>query len=218
MIPLVFRTTKSGAVALAAAAIAAGCAGSGSTGQTEEQVFREADLQRFVAVQPATAGWKWPKSRESPAPFTRRDLEAYDPQFPQQATLADEHKESGFIRSETSTWRSPNKKASSFATLFSQPEGARSGVAASNEFAHRWFRDVEHADIHDVSAGTLGEEAWAVRGGSPGALEFVEFGWRRGNVVFEVYVSCTRCASDVEQAALEWAEAIDEEARAAGNA
>jgi len=104
------------------------------------------------------------------------------------------------------TWRTAATKGSSFATLFATAEGARDGVGAAETFAHEWFTDVEHADIDDVDVDVdgLGDGAWGVHGGRSGTQEFVDLGWRRGNAVLEVYVSCLPCPAPVEDAAREW--------------
>jgi hypothetical protein len=202
------------AVGLGVATAVAGCGGSTTNDAAgAEPQYAQSDLARFVAVRPVTADWHWPTESETPpAPFTRDDMDVYEPKYPSQAALSQAYADAGFVESRTRTWRTVANKGSSFATLFATPDGANDAFVAGKKFARSWFTDVEHADIVDVRPDGLGERAWGVRGGTRGAQEFVEYGWRRGNVLLEVYVACAPCPSDIESAAREWAAAIDERA------
>ena len=201
-------------IALVLILAAAGCDGSsGHKDADDEPQYVQSDLERFTAVGPTTADWHWAtESERPPPPFGRDDLADYEPKYPSQAVLADAQADAGFVESRTRTWRTSANKGSSFATLFATADGGSEAIAASREFAHSWFTDVERAEIEDVRVDGLGEGAWGVRGGTPGIQEFVEYGWRHGNVVLEVYVSCLSCPSGIEEAAREWAAAIDESA------
>jgi hypothetical protein len=192
--------------------VSTSCAGTTSA-PPYESAYSRSDLARFVAVPPVSTAWTWPRrSERPPAPYTDTDLATSTPTHDSQADLAEAHAKAGFVESRTRAWVEGARKGSSFATLFATADGAREAIAASEEFAHAWFTDVERAEIREVRPDGLGDDAWGVRGGRAGATEFVELGWRRGNVVFEVYVGCTDCEAEVEQAAREWAGAIDAEA------
>lgn len=84
-------------------------------------------------------------------------------------------------------------------------------LAAERTFARASFRKVGGHPV-DVD---VGDESWAVRGGSD--IEgFVAIGWTRGNAVVGGFVECpTPCTSDVPAAAEAWAAAIDDAAQAA---
>jgi hypothetical protein len=86
--------------------------------------------------------------------------------------------------------------------------GVRTALDAENEFAHHWFPEFEHQEIHEIEAGGIGEQSWAVRGGTDDA-GFVEISWRRANAVLAVYVNCRPCQSDLADAARRWAQKID---------
>ena len=200
-------------IALVLVVAVTGCTSSDDHRAGDEPQYVRSDLERFTAVPPTTADWHWATESETPPPpFTRDDLADYEPKYPSQAVLADAQADAGFVESRTRTWRTSANKGSSFATLFATADGGSEAIAASREFAHSWFTDVERAEIEDVRVDGLGEGAWGVRGGTPGIQEFVEYGWRHGNVVLEVYVSCLSCPSGIEEAAREWAAAIDESA------
>ena len=79
------------------------------------------------------------------------------------------------------------------------------------EFAHLWFPEFEHQEIREIEADGIGEESWAVRGGTDDA-GFVEIGWRRANATLAVYVNCRPCESDLADAARRWAKTIDDAA------
>lgn len=159
-------------------------------------------------------GWQW--SVEPQTYFdSAAEVEKRDPEHEIQATLRDALVQAGVVRAASSSWFD-SEKASSFATVYATPAGARSALAAERTFAQAWFPEYEHVAIRMMEAAGLGEESWAVGAGSV-AYGFIEIGWTRGNAVLGVYVNCTPCApdSDLFQAARWWADAIDEEARAA---
>ena len=78
------------------------------------------------------------------------------------------------------------------------------------------YPEFAHHEIREIEADGIGEESWAVRGGTDDA-GFVEIGWRRANAVLAVYVDCGRCESDVADAARRWAQTIDDAARTAAD-
>ena len=77
-------------------------------------------------------------------------------------------------------------------------------LEAEKEFAHHWFPEFEHQEIREIEADGIGEESWAVRGGTDDS-GFVEIGWRRANATLAVYVNCRPCESDLADAARRWA-------------
>ena len=89
-------------------------------------------------------------------------------------------------------------------------------MEAEHEFARHWFPEFEQQEIHDIGAEGIGEQSWAVRGGTDNA-GFVEIGWTRANAVLSVYVTCNPCDSDVADAARRWADEIDDAARTAAD-
>jgi hypothetical protein len=120
------------------------------------------------------------------------------------------------VRTASTSWWDDGKKASSFADLYSTPEGARSALRAGEAFAAEWFPTIEHRQVEDLDVGDLGDARWAVRHGADAAA-FVEIGWVRGNAVLGVYVDCSPCESDLATAARRWADAVDAAAVAAAD-
>jgi hypothetical protein len=70
-------------------------------------------------------------------------------------------------------------------------ETATAALEAENEFAHHWFPEFEHQEIREIEADGIGEESWAVRGGTDSS-GFVEIGWRRANAVLRCTSSGSR--------------------------
>jgi hypothetical protein len=205
------------ASATLAAALLAGCGGSGSSvDPATETTSREAAeaLRSLVTVSPEATGWSWsaePQTRTaSPQPFT---FARSEPSYAIQKDLADAYDAAGLRHRATSSWWDTAQKASSFATLVSTPAGAESAMNAEHEFAQAWFPRFEQAAIREIEANGLGERSWAVRSDRDDA-SFVEIGWTRGNLVLAVYVSCYPCDADVADAARRWAKAIDSLAKA----
>ena len=122
--------------------------------------------------------------------------------------------DAGLVKAATSSWwdYANVKKASSFAYLVATRDTARAALEAEKEFAHHWFPEFEHQEIREIEADGIGEESWAVRGGTDDA-GFVEIGWRRANATLAVYVNCRPCESDLADAARGWAMKIDDAAR-----
>jgi hypothetical protein len=208
------------AVILALTLLAAGCGSSGpSQGERSGVELRLAveDLRSLVTVSPDTTGWAWhvdPQTRLASPPFK---LDQSDPSYPIQKALSDAYHDAGLTRSATSSWFEGAKKASSFANLVATPADATSALTAEREFAGAWFPDFEHQEIRDIGADGIGEQHWAVRGGSDGGPGFVEIGWTRANAVLAVYVSCNPCDADVADAARRWAAKIDDAAHKAAD-
>jgi hypothetical protein len=202
---------------LCAALLAAGCGESDQGTATADGATRLAvdDLRPLVTLSPNATGWRWDVEPEThvrtPAPL---GLDESEPSYAIQKDLYDAYVDAGLVRAATSSWfdTAHMQKASSFAYLVATPEKARAAMDAESEFAHHWFPEFEHQETRDIDADGIGEESWAVRGGTDDS-GFVEIGWRRANAVLAVYVTCRPCESDLEDAARRWAKAIDEAAR-----
>ena len=205
---------------LASASLAAGCGSSGpASGETSAAPHRVAadDLRLLVTIPPAATGWPWPVDPQthvaSPSSFT---LDQSEPSYRIQNAVRHAYQEAGLVRLATSSWFDGVKKASSFANLVATPADARSAMEAEREFARHWFPEFEQQEIRDIEAEGIGEQSWAVRGGTDDA-GFVEIGWTRANAVLSVYVTCDPCDSDVADAARRWADKIDDATRTAAN-
>ena len=202
------------------ASLAAGCGTSGQTTRdTSADSLRVAadDLRPLVTISPEATGWPWPVDPQthvaSPSSF---ELDQSEPSYRIQKAVRDAYEEAGLVRLATSSWFDGVKKASSFANLVATPADARSAMEAEREFARHWFPEFEHQEIRDIEAEGIGEQSWAVRGGTDDA-GFVEIGWTRANAVLSVYVTCNPCDSDVADAARRWADKIDDATRSAAN-
>jgi len=208
-------------VVLCAASLAAGCADSDEGREAVDGAKRLTveDLQPLVTVSPNATGWRWDveaQTRLQSPPPPR--LDEAEPSYAIRKALLDAYTQAGLVKAATSSWwdNANVKKASSFANLVATPEAATAALEAENEFAHRWFPEFEHQEIRDVEADGIGEESWAVRGGTDDS-GFVEIGWRRANAVLAVYVNCRPCDSDLADAARRWATTIDNAARTAAD-
>jgi hypothetical protein len=215
------RVASSAVVVLCAASLAAGCGESDQRTDAGAGANRLAveDLRPLVTVSPEATGWSWdvePQTRFLTPPLPRFDES--DPSYAIQTALTDAYAEAGLVKAATSSWfdTANVKKASSFANLVATPEAARAALEAENEFAHHLFPEFEHQEIRDIEADGIGEESWAVRGGTDDS-GFVEIGWRRANAVLAVYVNCRPCDSDLADAARRWAMKIDDAARTAAD-
>ncbi len=211
----------SAVVALCAASLAAGCADSdeGMDAADGAKQLAVEDLRPLVTMSPNATGWRWDVEaqthlRTPPPP----KLDEAEPSYALQKALTDAYTQAGLVKAATSSWwdNANVKKASSFANLVATPEAATAALEAENDFAHHWFPEFEHQEIRDIEADGIGEESWAVRGGTDDS-GFVEIGWRRANAVLAVYVDCRPCDSDVADAARRWATTIDDAARTAAD-
>lgn len=201
---------------MAVATLTLSVAGCGSTEPASQPPgshnrLRPADVVELISVSPAATGWTWVAEAETTEPMDRRDIETYVATYPVQETLRQADIAAGIVERRETSWWDVEMKGSLFATLYETADGARDALAAGREFAHGWATGVEKAEIRDVPADDLGERSWAVQSGTSEA-GFVEIGWQRGNAVFAVYLSCLTCPSDVAQAALRWADAVDAKA------
>ena len=176
------------------------------------------DLRPLVTVSPSATGWRWDVEPQTRLRTTPPKLDEDEPSYAIQKALTDAYSDAGLVKAATSSWwdNANVKKASSFANLVATPEAARAALDAENEFANHWFPEFEHQEIREIEADGIGEESWAVRGGTDDA-GFVEIGWRRANAVLAVYVNCRPCDSDLADAARRWAKAIDDAARTAAD-
>ena len=207
----------SAVVVLCVASLAAGCADSDQGTDVADAAKRLVveDLRPLVTLSPNATGWRWEVEPQThlrpPAPL---GLDVSGPSYAIQKALYDAYMDAGLVRAAMSSWfdTANMKKASSFAYLVAAPEAAKAAMDAENEFAHHWFPEFEHQEIREIEAEGIGEESWAVRGGTDDS-GFVEIGWRRANATLGVYVDCSPCESDVADAARRWAKAIDEAAR-----
>jgi hypothetical protein len=205
-------------MALCAVSVAAGCADSDLEIDAAHGPKRLAvdDLRPLVTVPPNATGWTWnvkPQTRLLTPPI---ELDESAPGHAIQKVVTDAYTDAGLVMRATSSWwdTTNRKKASSFANLVATPKEAKAAMEADREFARKWFPEFEHQEIREVDADGIGEESWAVRGGTDDA-GFVEIGWRRANAVLSVYVNCSPCESDLEDAARRWAQRIDDAARTA---
>ena len=204
-------------VVLCAASFAAGCAGSdqGTEPADAAKQLTVEDLRPLVTLSPDATGWSWdvaPQTHLRPPSPPR--LDETEPSYALQKALLDAYTDAGLVKAATSSWwdYANVKKASSFAYLVATRDTARAALEAEKEFAHHWFPEFEHQEIREIEADGIGEESWAVRGGTDDA-GFVEIGWRRANATLAVYVNCRPCESDLADAARGWAMKIDDAAR-----
>ena len=206
-------------VLFCAASFAAGCAGSdqGTEPADAAKQLTVEDLRPLVTLSPDATGWSWdvaPQTHLRPPSPPR--LDETEPSYALQKALLDAYTDAGLVKAATSSWwdYANVKKASSFAYLVATRDTARAALEAEKEFAHHWFPEFEHQEIREIEADGIGEESWAVRGGTDDA-GFVEIGWRRANATLAVYVNCRPCESDLADAARGWAMKIDDAARTA---
>jgi len=204
-------------VLFCAASFAAGCAGSdqGTEPADAAKQLTVEDLRPLVTLSPDATGWSWdvaPQTHLRPPSPPR--LDETEPSYALQKALLDAYTDAGLVKAATSSWwdYANVKKASSFAYLVATRDAARAALEAEKEFAHHWFPEFEHQEIRENEADGIGEESWAVRGGTDDA-GFVEIGWRRANATLAVYVNCRPCESDLADAARGWAMKIDDAAR-----
>jgi hypothetical protein len=193
---------------LAVMALLGGCNGS----ETTESRLTVDDLRTLVTVAPDATGWTWsakPTTRlRSPLALAQADLARGIPR-----ALHKEIARAGLERNGLSHWHEKGKQASSFASIYRTSEGARAVLAAERRLAQASNRNVGGHPV-DVD---VGDESWAVRGGSD-TVGFVAIGWTRRNAVMGVHLECTTsCTSDVAAAAEAWAGAIDDAAQAASD-
>jgi hypothetical protein len=212
----VVRTVAVSALACACL-VAVGCGGSDPSGQAAEQLA-VADLRTLVTVSPVATGWSWtvdPRTRFLEPPIEHDES---PPGHEIRKTLADAYADAGLVAAATSSWwdTEDGKKASSFANLVATADDATRAMEAERDFARRWFPEFEHWEIREIDADGIGEQQWAVQGGTD-ETGFVEIGWTRGNATLAVYVNCNPCPSDLADAARRWARAIDDAARAAAD-
>ena len=210
----------SAVVVLCVAWLAAGCADSEQGMDVADASKRLAveDLRPLVTLSPNATGWSWdvePQTRLLTPPI---QLDESAPGHAIRKALTDAYTDAGLVKGATSSWwdTANMKKASSFASLVATREAAKTAMEADHEFARQWFPEFEHHEIDEIDADGIGEQSWAVRGGTDDA-GFVEIGWRRANAVLAVYVNCRPCQSDLADAARRWAQKIDDAARTAAD-
>jgi hypothetical protein len=205
---------------LAVALLATGCTGS-EKAETPATRMAVGDLERLATVSPAATGWEsaaWAVKRGTPGPYTRAELDqglGLDPSRPSfeiESTLSEAFQDAGFVESRQGGWLDGARIAHSYATVFETREGARAALAAERDYTDDWYAEFEPREIREIAADGLGDENWAVQGGSSRA-GVVEIRWTRENALLGVYLNCSPCPSEVAPAARRWADAIDAEAR-----
>jgi hypothetical protein len=208
------------AIVLAVALLATGCTGSKNE-ETPEPGLAVSDLERLVTVSPAATGWKsvaWTVKPGTPGPYTRAELDqglGLDPSRPSfeiESKLSEALQDAGFVENRQGGWLDGLGIAHSYATIFQSHEGAQAALAAEHDYTDGWYAEFEPREIRRISADGLGDENWAVQGGSSRA-GVIEIRWTRDNALLGVYLNCSPCRSEIAQAARRWAEAIDAEAR-----
>jgi hypothetical protein len=209
-----------GGIVLAVALLATGCTGSEKEA-TPEPRLAVGDLERLVTVSPAATGWKsaaWTVKPGTPGPYTRAELDqglGLDPSRPSfeiESRLSEAFQDAGFVENRQGGWLDGSRIAHSYATIFQAQEGARAALAAEYDYTDDWYAEYEPREIRRISADGLGDENWAVQGGSSRA-GVIEIRWTRDNALLGVYLNCSPCPSEIAQAARRWADAIDAEAR-----
>ena len=213
---------SSAVAVLCVASLAAGCADpeQGMDGADPTKRLAVEDLRPLVTLSPNATGWRWdvePQTHlRTPAPL---GLDESEPSYAIQKTLFDAYVDAGLVTAAMSSWfdTANMQKASSFAYLVATPETARTATGRRERVRPPLVPAVRTPGrSYEIEAGGIGEQRWAVRGGTDDA-GFVEIGWRRANAVLAVYVTCRPCESDLADAARRWAQKIDDAARAAAN-
>lgn len=204
--------------------LASGCTSKEEPAPVEGVTLGEADLARLVAVRPEATGWKsttWTVIPGPTKPFTRAELDKgvgldpSDPSFALRAELTGAMQDAGFVASRNRAWQGVEGVAHSFADIYDTRDRMEDALRAGRSFAEDWYPKFEHHEIRVVDAAAgLGDDSWAVRGKAEHPT-FVELSWVRGNALLGVYLTCSRCPTDIEVAARRWADAIDKRARSA---
>jgi hypothetical protein len=197
-------------VALVVVAIAGGC-GAGSHPKAVSATDAPTIVEHTAVVPPTTPGWKWPKVPTSSSPYSKAggaDVPA--PDDPLTAKLYRRLRGLDLIGSAGSRWDA-SRLAHLVVEQWSSASDAHSAMSAYREYAHGWADNAGTVSDKDVSG--LGDEAWRIS--ATGSSPEVTYKWRRGNLIFEAHMQCypQSCPSDVIDAARNWVDAIDEEAR-----
>jgi hypothetical protein len=192
------------------AVVVAGCGGGGDE---EETFFTAADATRIANVRPVTLDWTWPQEpeetyamRETPSLSAGSD-HLVDEYLRHTAGLKD-------LGDVATTWEDQDKLANVSVGLFGSASDAHEAMTAANALLRGWGERNGRITKEEVVEG-LGEEAWVLVVVSDEATE-VTYQWRRDNLLHVALVKCHgSCPGDIEAAAREWADAIDEEASSA---
>jgi hypothetical protein len=199
------RRAKCTGVALVLVALTAGCSGRSDSGAlTTEDV-----VKRAVVVPPTTPGWNWPKVRTSSTPYSE-DKGGDPPSTPNELAVKLNRQLRGLdlIGGAGSRWDDTSKLSNLVVEQWSSAADAHSAMPAYREFARGWAEKT--GAVSDEAVGGLGDEAWRIL--ARGYSEEVTYKWRRGNLVLEAHIQClTACASDIDEAARAWVDAIDDE-------
>ena len=112
-------------------------------------------------------------------------------------------------------WRDDDKLGNLCVNVFGSASDAHEAMAPFNAFCRGWAKKRTGLVTKDEEIGGLGDEAWILWLESYGYQ--VTYHWRRGNLVVEAHVHCSRlCPDDVDAATRAWVDAIDEEVCSAG--
>jgi hypothetical protein len=200
------RMTTCG-VALMVVAMMAGCGG----GSDRADLSTEDVVKRAVIVPPTTPGWNWPKVPTSSSPYSKdNSLEPAPTRDPLAAKLYRQLRGLDLIGGGGSRWEDASKLSNLAVKLWSSAADAHSAMPAYREFAHGWAEKT--GAVSDEAVRGLGDEAWRIL--ARGYSEEVTYKWRRGNLVLEAHIQCLpACRSDIDEAAREWVDAIDDAAR-----
>jgi hypothetical protein len=189
-----------GAIAVVAAIALSGCNG----GEEQEQLFKPAEATRIANIRPAMPGWTWPEKPEKHVPSGR-------PTDPLDVELAARTEKLVSLGDAANKWEDANKLANLDAQVLASATEAHKLMAPFNAYSRGWAKRFGRI-TKDAEIGGLGDEAWLLRTEANGTE--VTYHWRRRNLVVEAHVDCFGvCPGDVDTAARDWVDAIDEAAR-----
>lgn len=198
---------------LVATAVGAGCAG-----ETEEppQTFTAADAQRLSVIAPSASEWDWPERPTSTGVSDPDDEVPETADDPLIAALNDQIRNLEELGGASSKWTDDHKLAHLNVSAMSTALDAQVGMKAYREFLHAWGDTGGFGVTKDEDVDGLGDEAWVIW--IVGNGNQVTYQWRNGNLVTEAHVHCYGiCPTDVDGAARAWADAVEAEARSAGD-
>ena len=184
-----------------------GCGGGGGSSEPQK-LFTAADATRIASVPPAASGWTWPENPEHEPFSDESPADATDPllvEFLEQTADLDD------LGEVANRWRDDDKLANVSVGIYGTAADARDAMAAFNALSRGWGEQLgEVTKEEDVEA--LADEAWLLEVAGNGTQ--VTYHVRRDNLVLEAHLHCYgSCPDDVEDAARQWIDAIDEEAR-----
>jgi hypothetical protein len=185
----------------------AGCSGGG---EEQENLFTAADATRLAQVRPDMPGWDWPENPEKKRRSSSDAVTKAAADDPLAAELQRQTADLVELGDDGNRWRDENKTANLAVGVFASASDAHEYMAPFNAFSRGWAV-VAGTITKDEEIEGLGDEAWVLRVG--GSANTVTYHWRRANLFVEAHIDCFGpCPGNVEQAAREWADAIDDEA------